>query len=377
MSKQFFTALMLIGTAAWAKPEKTLRVGIAFRLNEKFDTTVIAFTRGFDTAKALFEKKHGVKIELVPFSFGSTLESYLAASKAILESGVAAVIGGELSEEALVLGEQLEKAGIVLITPTASTPKVTAGKKFVFRACFSDDVVADRLASFVAKRLKPKVVGIFHNVSSPYTDFLSTRFKETFDKVKARQTRVVVEKVLRHTTDIDPLLDQFHKEGADVVTMFAHSSDLIRVASHGVKKQYFPIYIGSDGWGSNGYVLDKIVKEMPEGHKFQAYRNVYWKEDEVNALSTEFRADFERRHKEKPNAWGAMAFDTAWVLFSAMDKASAPDSGDAIRKSLEALHLKELVTTADFTFDKNHSPARDLYIYRINRDGVRYEATLK
>ncbi len=98
------------------------------------------------------------------------------AADKIISDKIPVVIGGEMSEEAIVLSEKLGDKKIVLMTPTASTPRVTDDRPYTFRACFSDRIVANAPAEYVMKKFALKAINIIHNVSSPYSDFLSTQF---------------------------------------------------------------------------------------------------------------------------------------------------------------------------------------------------------
>ena len=53
------------------------------------------------------------------------------------------------SSKAAVAAEIAESNRVVMITPFATSPRVVAGKKFVFRACVPDDVIANRLAHYL------------------------------------------------------------------------------------------------------------------------------------------------------------------------------------------------------------------------------------
>ena len=376
--------LHLIAVSAFAAEshkKKTLTVGVILRLNDKFNDTVATMLAGIETAKSLYEKKHpGVRIVLKRYPHGDDLESVLKATTRAVEEKVPAVIGGELSEESIVIGDKLAESKAIFITPTSSNPQVTENKPYVFRSCFSDTLVAGQLAHFTVEHLKPAAIGLVHNVSSPYTDFLSKRFIETMKEIEAGNPKksipIIHEKVLRDTRDFGPQIDAFIKGGVTHVAMLTHQSDLLKFAMQAADKNFFPVYIGSDGWGSNEHVYKNLVVE-PSQKKFVAYRNSYWKQDATTPIATEFRQTYEKNHLRKPNAWSAISFDAAWVLFTSMDKAAKPSDGESIRRAMVAIKDIHLVTAHHFKFGADNSPRKDLYIYKIDRGGINYEATLK
>ena len=374
----------LMASSVWAKPKgKTLKVGIALRLDDKFNDTVYAMMTGIETAKALYEKRHpGVTVVLKRYPHGDDLASVVSAAAKANEDHTAAVVGGELSEESLVLGEKLGEKHVVFITPTSSNPNVTEGRPYAFRACFSDRLVASKLAEFTARRLKPTVVGVLHNVSSPYTDFLSKQFIQTFDEIMAslpanKRVPLIEEKVLKDTQDFDQQIQNFIDKKVTHVAMLLHQSDLLKFALQAANKGFFPVYIGSDGWGSNEHVFKNLVSESPFGARFHAFRNSYWKEDSRSKMAVDFKAAYEEQHKRKPTAWSAISFDATWTLLVAMDRAKDPNSGESIRAALTNIKDLQLVTADHFKFGSDNSPRKDLFIYRLDKSGVNYEATLR
>ena len=102
------------------KVRKTLKVGVILRLNDKFNDTVATMLAGIESAKNLYEAKHpGVRIVLKRYPHGDDLESVLKATTRAVEDKMPAVIGGELSEESIVIGDKLAESKAVFITPTS------------------------------------------------------------------------------------------------------------------------------------------------------------------------------------------------------------------------------------------------------------------
>lgn len=370
-------ALFIAAPGTASLPSKTFNVGIALRLNDKFNDTVSEMVTGIETAKTIFEEEHpGVKVVFHRYAHDEPLDSVIAAADRAVNDHVPAVIGGELSEESIVLGDRLGEKKIVLMTPTSTNPKVTEGHPYVFRACFSDALVAEQLAKFTLNKLKPTAVGVVHNVSSPYTDFLSNKFLETWKNSKTT-IPIYDEKFFKDGPGFTEIIQHFKEKGVTHVAMLTHQNDFSRFALEAANKNFFPVYIGSDGWGSNENVRQRLVNDAPNGARFRAYRNSYWKEDAQTPMVEKFRATYKKKYGLEPNAWSAISFDSAWVLLTAMNEAHDPASGDSIRQALTSVKKLHLVTADQFTFGPDHSPRKDLYIYRLDKSGIKYEATLK
>jgi len=378
-------AACLAPLPAAANDGKILNVGLVLRLDDKFNgqfnETVSAMAEGIETARALFESLHpGVRIKLHRYPHGKDLESVVAAADRLIRDKIPAAIGGELSEEAFVLRDKLGPRKIVFITPTGSNPAITENQPYAFRACFSDRFVASGLAAFTIDRLKPRAVGLIHNVSSAYTDFLGRQFLETFGERMSKSATPVpiyAEKVVRDTMDFGASIRRFIENRVTHVVMPTHQSDLLRFALQAADQGFFPVYVGSDGWGSNEQVLAKLVKHPAHGAKFMAFRNSYMNENADAKMARMFRERYESMHTHRPTAWSAVAFDAAWVLFTAMESTAEPRTGDSIRDALLGIKGLQLVTSESFSFGPDNSPRKDLHIYRLDKDGSHYEEALR
>lgn len=383
-SNTFTLALALFssgtGHALASPPKKTLHVGVILRLDDKFNNSVSEMMTGLETAKNLFEQKNHVKITLHRYAHAEELSTVAIAAEQAIKDKVPAVIGGELSEESFVLRDKLGPKEIVFMTPTSSNPAVTDGFSFSFRACFSDKTVAEKLAQFTEEKLKPKAIGVIHNISSPYSDYLSKQFIEGFNVAKKEHSvsvPVFEEKILRDTMDFSSQIKNFIDHKVTHVVMLAHQTDLLRFALQAEKMNFFPTYVGSDGWGNNENVRKKLVLESPNGSKFIGFRNSYWKEETPTKMGTEFKNQYRKLYSHDPSAWSAITFDAAIILFTAMKNAKDPTSGPSIREEMLKIKNIPLVTTQTFQFGPDNSPKKDLYIYRIDQSGIKFEGTLK
>ena len=77
----------------------------------------------------------------------------LAAAQSVASRHFDAAVGTLISQDAIVTGDVLEAAGIPFIAPTATNPKVTAGRRLVTRVPFNDFHQAALLARLAIKEL--------------------------------------------------------------------------------------------------------------------------------------------------------------------------------------------------------------------------------
>lgn len=360
---------------------KTLDIGLVLRLKDRFNDTISGIKLGIETAKILFEKEHPeIRVRFHSYSHGDKIQEVISAAQHAARDHLSAVIGGELTEESFVLRDQFEGKKIVWITPTSSNPEVTYGHRFAFRTCFSDQKVASDIAQFTSKHLKPRAIGMIHNISSPYADYQNKRFLEIFKQNlrKGNEVPIYEEIVLGDTLDYETQIKLFKEKKVSHVVIFTHPSDLLRFVLQARGLSFYPTYVGSDGWGDNQYVYRNLIQGGDSNTPFIGYRNSYWHEEAKSPWSEQFREQYRKLHGSVPTAWGATGFDTAWILFTAMSRAADPKNAEQVRVELEKIQNLPLVTHPHFSFDRDHSPQADpgvfVPLYRIDRSGIHEEA---
>ena len=371
----------ILGLMATTGVCRDLKVGMVYKFNDKFAGTIIHFDRGVETAKHLFQKDFpDTKIELKKFSHEDGLKTLVPIAKEIEVAGISAVIGPENSTEADFLSQELGEKGTIVMSPTATNPDLSKHANF-FRVCFSDDQVADGLARYVVEHLKPNVIGVLKNISMPYSQYLSDRFAEKVvaysEAIGKKPPTLVVQETITGSRNFSTQIARFKESKADLVAGLLLDRDFAALVRQARGVNYFPTYLGSDGWGSNEYVYQRYVKDSSLGNYFKAYRNNYWKEEQGSGLAGRFRSAFRKEFAVEPNAYNAIAFDAAWVLFTAMRRTTDPNDPALVKKELLKLNDLELVTTDKFSFGPKMAPKKALYIYKIDKLGPHYEATIQ
>ena len=109
--------LALLGTmnlsAAIELTKKELRVGVIFRLNDKYNTFP---QKMFKAMKFALDFHQESSIKLYPVNHdGSALSLKKAVSK-VLSYGVKLIVGGETSSDAILISRMIPKENVIFIT---------------------------------------------------------------------------------------------------------------------------------------------------------------------------------------------------------------------------------------------------------------------
>ena len=349
--------------------KQVIKVAQVLRLDDRENDSVHNLSAGIEIARQLFEQDNrNISIDLAPYAHAEAIDTVEEAARRIVSAGYPAAIGAEWSSEAIVLGNVFNRRRVVYLAPTASNPDVTNNRAFVFRGCFSDDVVSKLLAQFVRDRLKPHSIGVIVNESSPYAEFLSREFQRHSAPIP---TAVGVVSKPGHLHDVEDggdmrrIVENFAKQSITHVAVLSYLGDFVRFAVEAERIDYHPIYVGSDGWGSNYAIREPLERRGVKWDKLEAYRNSYWSGNIDSEIGRRFQALYREMFSRDPVMMSAIGFDSAWALFHAMARASNPKDGSSIRTALLELQGLELLTHKDFCFADKNGPPTVLQIYRL------------
>ena len=358
---------------------KEVNIALIFRYGDKFNGTTLYLDKGLHLAQTIFEKEKNIKLNFKRYPHNEKLSSVIEAAQKAIDDGHYVIVGGENSDEAMAIAETIKDKEIVLITPTSTSPKVTSGKPFVFRTCISDDKVSDKLAHFIYEKIKPESIGILHNVSYPYSDYLSKRYYqkslELVDRSSNSQSqrmKVSVKKIIRNQPDYSNEIKHFKKQGISHLIVLSFQSDLLRFQSQAAEEGLNPVYIGSDGWGLNEAVFNQVIKDKKSGHHFVGLRNVYWDGESQTVSNKKFKKDFKQVFREEANPWSAITYDTATIIAESFISIKGKADGAKLRDSIKSYQSKNLLTTEHFIFDDSNTPNQDVVIYQIDHRGIGY-----
>ncbi len=125
----------------------------------------------------------GRELRLLARDDGGSPAQARAADKALIKEGVTAIIGHMTSSQSLAALPVVEEAGMVLLSPTASTPLLSGKKDLFFRVQGSTGRTARALARFVRKELGvSRVTTIRDTDNQAYSGPFAENFTKTFEQ---------------------------------------------------------------------------------------------------------------------------------------------------------------------------------------------------
>ena len=203
------------------------------------------------------------------------------------------------------------------------------------------------MANFAANTLKVKRVAVLTDVGAPYSVGLATFFKQGF--TKSGGEIVAEQKFTKDDKDFHAQLTAVKSANADAIFVPAYYGQVTLIALQarelGIKVPLF----GGDGWEAPELIQGAGAAEALEGCFF----STHFSPDQNDPKAKAFVASYEKRFGARPDAMGALGYDTVVALVDAI-KTSNSTEGAKIRDALANIKGLEGVTgKMDLDADRN------------------------
>lgn len=276
----------------------------------------------------------GKKVRLITYDDkGDAREAGTAVTRLVTKDGVAAVIGEVASGLSLAGAPICQENSVPMVSPSSTNPKVTKIGDMIFRVCFIDPFQGTVCAKFAREHegLTASKAAILTDQASPYSVGLQEEFEKAF--VAMGGTVVTKQTYQAGDQDFSAQLTSIRGSEPDVVFIPGYYTDAGNIALQARKLGLTVPLLGGDGWDS--VKLGEIAGEAMDGC---FYSNHYSQDDPAPRVQ-EFIKKYTELHQQTPDALAALGYDTARVVFEAIQRAGSTD-GPAI--------AAELAKTKDF-----------------------------
>lgn len=282
----------------------------------------------------------------------------LAINKLINDRNVLAIIGEVASSNSLAAAPICQAAGVPMLSPTSTNPAVTKVGDYIFRACFIDPFQGSVMAKFAGGDLNAKTAAIFTDVKSDYSKGLTEFFKKQF---VAQGGKIVSEESYRAgETDFRGQLTNIKGKRPDVIYIPGYYTEAANIAVQARSLGIDAPLLGGDGWDS--------PKLFEIGGKAvnNSYLTNHYSPDNKDPKTIKFVTAYRKKYGETPDALAAVAYDTAYIMFDAIERAGDTDRAK-VRDALASTKNLEGVT-GSVTIDKDRNAQKPIVILKV-QDG--------
>lgn len=255
----------------------------------------------------------------------------------LLESSPTPVAMFGLSDTDLVLAAAplTAQSKRVFLTSGATSPRLPAEvPKYLFLACFGDNVQASAAAEWARKDRSARTALVLFDSSRTYTKLLQGYFQESFKQLGGA---IAAERSFT-SADLKQSLDDL--PDVDIVFLAAEYPNEIRKAISLIRDAGLtcPI-IGGDSFDSEG-----LWKQQHDADEVYYTTHAYLGEDNKNPRVIAFRQEYTEAYPDSvPDAFSALGYDAARLLMDAIKQAKSADPED-IRQALAGIRRFEGVT---------------------------------
>ena len=271
---------------------------------------------------------------------------------------IPAIVGPLSTNLMLTMREAAEKHGIVLISPTVTSPRIGKNNDWAFRLLFDDSFQGVALARFIRSRLGYARAATIVNERLAYSGSVATMFDETFAKeggeIVGRESCSWVaneDKVY----DFAPLLERLAKAEPEIVLLPVNSTEVAAIIRASLKTSLKTLFCGGDTWQHENVLLSS-------GNNIE---NAFFISgvdfDSDTPAMRHYIELFDRSHDPYAKLTSVLGYDAASLLIRALDNGT--DSA-SIKEGLYGIKDFELAT-GTITIDRERGSEKSAYIHRI------------
>ncbi|MBM4288063.1 MAG: ABC transporter substrate-binding protein [Deltaproteobacteria bacterium] len=292
--KFWIMAVMVVAVGAlasvplFAQSADPIKVGSVLRLSAGAEDGIPA-RRGVELAVEEINKAGGINGRPLQVIFedekDSPTNAVNAVQKLINVDKVVALIGPITSGATLAAAPSANEAKIIMITPTATSPKVSGAGAYIYRGCSRIDKQAEALTDYIAKNYKPKTVGVLYS-NEPYGKGCNDLFGQYFEKLGIKV--VATESFMRGAKDFKAQLTKLKAANPDILFIPGYYQETAPAASQarqlgmnqriiGVYGDIAPIYIELAGKAAEGHLVASEYHEEYDTPKNKAFKEAYYK----------------------------------------------------------------------------------------------------
>ena len=219
MRKVWVSGLALAAGLAFAGAASAqIKIGVAGPLTGPNAAFGAQLKNGAEQAVADFNAKGGINGQKIELLFGDDVsdpKQGVSVANKFVGDGVKFVLGHFNSGVTMPASEVYAENGIMMVTPSATNPKITErGLWNVFRTCGRDDQQGEVAGKYLAENLKGKKVAIVHDKTT-YGKGLADETQKAMNKAGVKE--VLYEGINTGEKDFSALVSKIKAAGADVV----------------------------------------------------------------------------------------------------------------------------------------------------------------
>lgn len=290
-----------------------------------------------------------------------------ANTKLITQDEALVIVGPQSSKEAIPAGAVANDKQTPMISPWSTNPDTTAGRPYVFRACFLDPFQGPVLANFISEEFKFTKAAVLYDVASDYPKGLAEFFKKAWEAKHGAGSVVAYESFTTKDADFSAQLTKIMHSGAEVLFTPQYYNEVALIVQQAKALGWKGPIVGSDSWGSAETV--QLCGEACYGQFFSTHYAAAGAQGATKAFIDRYKA----KYGYVPDDVAALTWDALGLAQQAIS--SLPQLSGSIQKDRAAVR-DALAKIQDFdgitgkmTFSGSGDPKKCAVIVKISEKG--------
>ncbi|MFZ2958169.1 MAG: ABC transporter substrate-binding protein [Candidatus Ozemobacteraceae bacterium] len=294
-------------------------------------------------------------------------ESAAALTQKFIGTKAVAMIGPNASRNAIPAAVIAENAKFLMISPWSTSIKTTQEKKWIFRACFTDDFQGVILANFATGNLKLKKAAVLYDAGSEANKGIAEVFQKSFKELGGEITSF--ETYSSGDKDFTAQLTKITNSGAQGLFLPNYYSEVPLQVQQARDLGFEGQIFGSDAWGSAEII--KLGGKAMDG----LYFSTHYAPDMVGDQAEKFIESYTVKNGNKPDDVAALTYDSFNLLFKSIATANSVEP-EKIRQVLSTLSKFPGVTGNMSFSEGSGSPVKSAVILQIKDGAFKYYGTI-
>lgn len=304
--------IMVFSFGCTKKEDTEIKIGAILPLTGDGAVYGIKEKEGIDLAVSEVNSTGGIQGQQVRVIYedskGESTSAVSALQKLITQDKVQVVFGDAFSSPTLAMIPIIDKNRVILMSPSASSPKLSNSSQYFFRVWPSDIAEGAVAAEIAMQKLQLKKLAVLHG-NNEYGIGLKEVFASTISKLGG--SVVIVETYNEGDSDFRAQLTKIKKNSPDGIYLAGYAKEfakiLIQAKELDVKVQFM-----SCGTFHEPEIL-KIAGNAAEGVVFV---QPFFDENSNDPVVQKFVKNYEVKFKSKAGVYAAHAYDAASIIFS-------------------------------------------------------------
>lgn len=329
MNRKLFAGATMLASLAFAPlAHAEIVIGLIAPLTGPVAAYGEQVKNGAEVAVEEINKAGGINGEQVTLKIADDAgepKQGVSAANQLVGEGVRFVVGPVTSGVAIPASDVLAENGILMVTPTATAPDLTArGLTNVLRTCGRDDQQAEVAANYVLENHKDKKIAII-NDKGQYGKGLADAFKATLNA--GGVTEVFNDALTPGDKDFSALTTRMKSDGVELIYFGGYHPEAGLLARQLADAGVDAVIIGGDGLSNSEYW--NIATEEAAGTVFTNATDATKNPDSKAA------ADALAAKNIPAEAFTLNAYAAVEVIKAGIEKAGSAEDTEAVAAALK------------------------------------------